>query len=563
MQLETLKIKNEAPEWLTDEGFITLSNGYLLKDETPRQMYRRVAKAASGKLFNPKLEEEFFQIIWKNWLCLATPVASNMGTNRGLPISCNSIHVGDSIDSIFKKQHELAILSKNGAGVGVYIGDIRARNSDIQGNGKSEGIIPWAKCFDSTTLAVNQGSTRRGASALYLPIEHGDRDEFLEIRKPTGDVNRRCSNIHQAFVIDDIFMNKVESGDKEARKVWQEVLKTRFESGEPFILFIDNVNKQNPKEYIDQNLLVKTSNICTEIMLHTDTKHTFVCCLSSLNLARYDEWKNSNLVSLAVKFLDAVLSEYIEKARKIEGLENSVRFAEKSRAIGIGVLGWHSLLQQKKIPFDSFQAMQLNNEIFKYIKEKADEESFQLGLEFGKPEWCVTTGKRNTHLIAVAPTVSNSLISGGVSPGIEPIAANCYALKSAKGTFIIKNKILEAILIEKERNTPEVWKSINENDGSISHLDFLSKEEKEVFLTAREISQFAIIKQAAQRQKYIDQGQSINLFFGKNSSPKYINQVHLEAWRLGIKSLYYCRAESVLKGDLVNRQKEECKACEG
>lgn len=566
--LKDLISQGEAPEWLTEEGLKTLQGGYLLPDETPVKMYHRVSKAAAKALNMPELEEEFFQIIYNNWLCLATPVAANLGTDRGLPISCNSLHVGDSVDSIFGKVHELSMLSKYGAGVGIYLGDVRGRGAPIKGNGFSEGIIPWAKVYDSTTVAVSQGSTRRGASALYLDIEHPDIEEFINIRRPTGDVNRRCMNIHHAVSIGDDFMKRVEAGEPKARHLWTEIIKTRFETGEPYLFFRDNVNNQRPESYIKNNLIIKTSNICNEIALYTDPEHTFVCCLSSLNAVRFKEWKNwksksgKTAVELTVYFLDAVLTEYIEKAKVIPGFESAVRFAEKSRAVGIGVLGYHTLLQEEMLAFDSFGAMMLNNDIFKTIREQADKATLELGALLGEPLWCKGTGRRNTHTMAQAPTVSNSIISGLVSAGIEPIAANVFSLKSAKGTFLRKNKTLEKLLESKGKNTPEVWKSISQNDGSVHHLNFLTNEEKEVFMTAREISQFAIVKQASQRQKYIDQSQSVNLFFGKNSDPKYIHQVHMEAWKSGMKGLYYCRAESVLKGDMVNRQKDECKACE-
>lgn len=567
-KLQDLIDRALAPSWTTEEGLTTLQNGYLQAGEQPVDMYRRVAKSSAEHLNMPELEEDFFEIMWNNWLCLATPIACNSGTERGLPISCNSIHVGDSVDSIFMKSHELAMLSKNGAGVGIYLGDIRGRGTLIKGNGSSEGIVPWAKVFDTTTVGVSQGSTRRGASAVYLPVDHPDFEEFINIRKPTGDTNRRCLNLHHGVCLDDSFMNKVKDGDRESRDKWQEIIKNRFETGEPYLFFSDNVNNQRPECYVKNNLIIKTSNICNEIYLYTDTDHTFVCCLSSLNVVRFDEWKSwksktgRTVPELTTFFLDGIMSEYIQKAKGQRGFESAVRFSEKSRPIGIGVLGWHTLLQEKKLPFDSFESMVLNNQIFKFIREEADKATSELAKLLGEPEWCKGFGRRNSHCLAVAPTVSNSIISGSVSAGIEPIAANLFILKSAKGTFLRKNKTLEKILIEKSKDDHAIWNSISQNDGSVQHLPFLSKEEKEVFLTAREINQFAIIKQAAQRQKYLDMGQSVNLFFAKNSDPKYIHQVHMEAWASGLKGLYYCRAESVLKGDMANRQKDECAACE-
>ena len=562
-KLDDLKKSNDAPQWMENEGYQTLINGYLLNDETPKQMYQRLAKAA-GSYYpkSAKYEEKFFDILWKNWLCPASPICSNFGTDRGLPISCNSIHCADSIDSIFTKNYELATLSKNGAGVGIYFGDIRGRGASIKGNGFSEGTIPWAKVFDTTTVSISQGSTRRGASAIYLPIEHLDIEEFINIRKPIGDINRRCLNINHGICISDEWMQSMIDGDKTKRKLWEEILTNRVSTGEPYLFFTDNINKNNPECYKKNNLTVKTSNICTEITLFTDPEHTFVCCLSSLNLVKYNEWKDTNAINLSIRFLEAVLSEYIKKTEHMKGMEASRLSAIKGRALGLGVLGWHTLLQERSIPFDSFDAMQLNAEIFRTIRAKAEEETIILARELGEPEWCKGFNRRNTHLLACAPTVSNSTISGGYSAGIEPISANIFVQKSAKGTFIRKNATLEKLLETKGKNTSEVWKSINEQNGSVQHLSFLSKEEKEVFLTAREINQHAIIKLAVQRQKWVDQAQSVNLFFAANSSPKYIHEVHLEAWKMGLKTLYYLRSEGVIKSDLASRSSEECKACE-
>ena len=563
-QLDDLKAVNEAPNWMQDEGFRTINGSYLLPDETPRGMYIRLAKAAASYYVDAaKWQEKFFNALWNNWLCPSSPVAANLGTDRGMPISCNSIHLGDSVHSIFMKNHELAMLSKNGAGVGIYMGDVRSRGAGIKGNGKSEGVIPWCKTLDTTTVSISQGSTRRGASVVYLPIEHRDIEEFLNIRRPTGDMNRRCLNLNHGVCISDNWMKSMLAGNKEKRALWQELLRNRVETGEPYLFFSDNVNKQNPACYTDNGLTVKTSNLCTEIFLHTDPDHSFVCCLSSLNLVKWNEWKDTDLVETSVRFLDAVLEEYIQKSKDVPGLECSRRSAIKGRAIGIGILGWHTLLQQRMIPFDSFEAMQLNNEIFRTMRQRSDAETKKLAEELGEPEWCKGHNRRNSHLLAIAPTVSNSTISGGHSAGIEPIAANIYSQKSAKGTFIRKNPTLEALLENKGKNIIEVWQSINQNSGSVQHLDFLSNQEKAVFLTAREINQHALIKQASQRQRWIDQGQSVNLFFAANSDPKYIHDVHIAAWESGMKSLYYLRTEGVIRGDMASRTKEECSACEG
>ncbi len=563
MNLEDLKNDGQAPVWMDEFGLKTLQGGYLLPDETPLKMYQRVSKAAGSYYADQKWTTKFFDVMWAGWLCPASPVLSNLGTKRGLPISCNSIHVGDSVDSIFTKAHELAMLSKNGAGVGIYVGDVRGRGATIQGNGRSEGIIPWNKVFESTVISVSQGSTRRGAAAVYLPMEHADIEEFIQMRKPTGDINRRCMNLNHGVCITDEWMREMLAGDQSKRGLWRMILESRVTTGEPYLFFSDNVNKVNPACYTDKGLSVKTSNICTEIFLHTDKDHSFVCCLSSLNLAKWDEWKDTDLPLIAVRFLDAVLSEYIEKGRGVSGLEASVRSAEKGRAIGIGVLGWHTYLQQNMLPFDSFEAMMANAQIFKTIRNGAEKESAVLAQELGEPLWCKGHGRRNTHLLAVAPTVSNSTIAGGYSAGIEPLAANIFSQKSAKGTFIRKNAVLQRHLVTLGMDTPEIWKSINENSGSIQHLSRLDDKTKDVFKTAREINQYAIVKQAAQRQKYIDQGQSVNLFFGANADPKYIHGVHLEAWRTGLKSLYYFRSEGMIRGDFASRSKDECAACEG
>lgn len=559
-----LKASGEAPEWMKDEGYFTLQSGYLLPGETPKAMYRRVAKAAGGYYADSAMwEEKFFSTMWNNWLCPASPILSNLGTDRGLPISCNTIHVGDSVESIFNKNFELAMLSKNGAGVGIYLGDVRGRGAPIKGNGVSEGVVPWAKVYDITTMAVSQGSTRRGASAVYLPIEHLDTAEFINIRRPTGDVNRRCLNLNHGVCISNAWMRSMLDGDAAKRQLWVEILKARAETGEPYLMFTDNANDGNPECYTANNLSVKSSNICTEIMLHTDPDHSFVCCLSSLNLVRWEEWKDTDLVNIAVRLLDAVLEEYIRKTEDVSGLAASRASAIKGRAIGIGVLGWHSLLQNRMIPFDSFEAMQLNAQVFRTIRGKAEEETKLLAEELGEPLWCKGFNRRNTHLLAIAPTVSNSSISGGYSAGIEPITANVFTIKSSKGTFIRKNSILEQLLETKGQNTPEVWRVINEGAGSVQYLPFMTAEEKAVFMTAREINQHSVIKQAAQRQRWVDQGQSVNLFFGSNSDPKYIHEVHVAAWEGGVKSLYYLRTEGVIRGDLASRSKEECKACEG
>lgn len=913
-ELTELKQTGEAPEWLTEESLKTLMGGYLLPNETPKGMWQRAARASATALNKPELEEKFFDLMWKNWLCLSTPVAANSGVDRGLNISCFGSYVPDSVVGIFDTVKEIAMLSKHGGGTSAFFGDVRGRGEKIKGNGKSDGVIPFNKIFDSTVLGVSQGGVRRGAFASYLPVTHPDIHEFLEMRRPSGDLNRQCLNIHHGVTITDDWMQKVVNGDKEARELWIKIMKTRFETGEPYLLFIDNANNQAPETYKKNDLKIKASNLClqedtlvltknmghqpiknlvgktveiwdginwvknnqfrktgqsellrvtlkdgshmdvtpyhkfiletgekieaqdlsvgsilkhhsqvvstrienqkaaylkgflvaegtklndrpvlqiydkknvcqqklqesleelgepieintnakteikfrfepknnrsimeglapfkyelfewstkykerlpksifnwsfenkvdfiagvmdgdgtvvdntestcyqiasihkqwilqfqqllktlglyssvnlmrkagttdfhdgygayktkdcyrltisnvsarklaqicdfqrlkkfpqkkgyntkpnfitvakieklegtydvycttvpttnnfalsnglmtgncSEIFLHSDEKHTFVCCLSSLNLARWDEWKDTDAAYLSTWFLDGVMQEFINKTEGKEGFERARAFAIKSRALGLGVLGFHTLLQEKMLDFEGLPTYLLNKQIFKKLQKETTRASEDLAKEYGEPEWCVGFGVRNTHRMALAPTVSNSLISGGVSAGIEPIIANAYANKSAKGTFLVQNKTLEKLLESKGQNTALVWSSIVNNEGSVQHLDCLTKEEKEVFKTAREINQFALVKLAADRQQFIDQGQSVNLFFPANVNPKYFSEVHIEAWKQGMKSLYYCRTTSALKADSgsreYKRESTECVMCEG
>lgn len=571
VELNSLKAKGEAPQWLSVEGYTTLSKGYRLKGETPKAMYRRVADAAAKNLYKDSynflkiksLADTFFDYMYnKNWLCPASPVLSNLGTDRGLPISCFGIDIGDSVKSITEGIGELAALSKAGGGVGVNMQRIRERGAEINNgkNGKTEGIIPFAKMYDSTILGISQGATRRGAASINLNIEHGDWEEFIRMRRPEGDPSRQCGYLHHCSVISDEFMNRVVSGDAVARAKWVELMKARIETGESYIMFKDTVNRNNPEAYKKNGLEVDMTNICSEITLYTDDDHSFICCLSSLNLTRYDEWKNSDLPYVTTLFLNGVLNEFIDKGKYIYGMDKVVRSAEKGRAIGIGVLGWHTLLQQKSIPFASFQAMTLNNEIFKKIDEDSLKASQELAKEFGEPAWCKGTGEYNSHRTAIAPTRSNSIISGDVSPGIEPIIANAYTDNTAKGTFIRRNKELEKVLEAHGKNDDRTWKDISGNSGSVQHLDFLSDHEKNVFKTAYEIDQNVLIQQASQRQKYICQAQSLNLFFPFGVDPKYFNDVHLQAWRLGVKTLYYCRSTSAIQ---VDHTGADCESCEG
>jgi ribonucleoside-diphosphate reductase alpha chain len=557
-------------DWNDEISLSMLSDGYLLPHEDVKAAFRRVSKASSKRLRKRELQPYFLEAMEKNWLCLASPVLSNLGTERGLPISCFTIHVGDSIEGIADSNSELMRLSSQGGGVGMYTGDIRGRGEPIKDNGVSEGVVPWLKIYDSTTLATNQGSVRRGATAFYLDINHKDIEEFIQIRRPKGDVNRQCLNSHHAVVINDEFMERVENKDPKALKLWGEILRTRLETGEPYIMFSDNVNKANPEAYKKNNLTVKSSNICSEILLYTDPLHSFVCCLSSLNYSRWEEWKDykfengMTLPELSVWFLEGVLQEFIDRAKNMKFMDNTVRSAIKGRAIGVGALGWHTLLQQKGLPFLSIASTALRKQISKFVYDESIKASKDQAKEYGEPEWCKGTGLRHTHHIAIAPTVSNAHISGGVSPSIEPIPANVYNLKTAKGTFIKKNKQLEELLNSKGYNTPFIWEQILADKGSILGLPdyILNDEEKSVFLTFKEINQLGIVQQTAAVYEWVDQGVSLNLNFDPNDSPKWISEVHKTAWSLGIKTLYYMRTESVLRGDNLQRL-ASCVSCEG
>ena len=554
----------DYPSFMDEISIATLSKGYLLPGETPKKAYRRVANAAARRLGKPELENKFFKIIWNGWLGLASPVISNMGTDRGLPISCFGIDTPDSIRGISLTNAELMKLTSQGGGVGISVSRIRPRGAQIAGNGKSEGVVPWCKIYDSAIIATNQGNVRRGAASVNLDVNHPDIKEYLQIRRPKGDPNRQCLNLHQCVVVDDPFMRKLESRDQEVMALWAEILKSRMETGEPYIMYKDNVNKNNPISYMMNNLEVSMTNICTEITLFTDEEHSFICCLSSLNLAKYEEWKDTDTVELATWFLDGVMQEFIDKSNGKDSLKRTHNHAKKGRALGLGVMGWHTFLQQKQLPFNSIASTAHTHNIFSDIRNKAEKASRDLADEYGEPVWCRGTGMRNTHLLAIAPTVSNSVITGGISAGIEPLPANIYTFNGAKGTFIRKNKVLQDILIEKGEDKDKWWDQMLKDGGSVQNLpdNILSQENKELFFTFSEINQLELVRQSAIRQRYLDQTQSLNLSFDPNDSPKWINQVHIEAWKLGVKTLYYLRTDSVIKGDLGSRM-ADCISCDG
>jgi len=546
-------MSNETrPQWMTEEALHTLSNGYLLSGETPRSMMQRLASTAGKVNQDPDLEDDIFTCLWNGWVGAASPVCSNFGTNRGLPISCFSVHLSDSVSSVYSHLKEVAQLSKNGGGVGVYYGDIRPAGSPISSGGFSTGVVPWAQQFDLCSRVVSQGGVRRGSFANYIPISHPDLPEMLRTKDHTKGDPRNFLDGNLAVTVTDEWIESMIAGDTKKQELFGEVLKTRLISGSPYLAFIDNANNQNPQCYVERGLKVSTSNLCSEIFLHTDEHHTFVCVLSSMNLARYDEWKDwrsptsgRSAPEIAVHLLEAVVSEFIRKADGLVGMGRAVRFARKSRALGLGTMGLHTLYQKRGLPFASEGARELNIEAHKYVKEQALTASRELAEKFGEPEWCVGSGQRHTHLTAIAPTRTNSVISGAFSQGIEPLDSNLFVAKQAKGTYVRKNPVLEQLF--RDTGVPEtVWEEILEARGSVQDINFLTDEEKEVFKTAREIDQFELVKQAADRQPHVCQGQSLNLFPDSESSAAYLYRLHLVAWKHKLKSLYYLKGKSPL-----------------
>ncbi len=535
----------DVPGWMGSESLIQFKKS-ALPGETPRDAFNRIAGG----------DDKLFTYLWNGWICPSTPVLANYNTPRGLPISCFSSVAHDSLDGIFNTGHEIARLTKNGGGTAVDFSLLRGRGSPIRGYGTSNSIVAWCKLYDVITDKVRQGNVRRGALAIYLDAEHTDIEEFMRIRRPEGDPRNQCLDVHHGIKLSNRFMSKVEEGDPHARQVWGEILRTRLETGEPYLFFSDNANA-------DINLpgkpdyKVSASNLCNEIYLHSDTEHTFVCCLSSLNLTKYDEWKDTDVVSVAIRLLDDVMEEFIQKASLLPGFENSVRFAKASRALGLGVLGFHTMLQAKSIPYGSTEAAKLNYNIFKQLREQSYAASEALGVERGVPEWARGTGRRNTHTMAIAPTYSNSIVSGFVSEGINLIPANAYLHRSSQGSFIKTN----AELLKLGLLSEEDWTSSVAMKGSIQHLD-LDPHVKSVFLTAREINQMDHINMAGIRQQFLDQGQSLNIFCNYDVPKNIFNQWHLNAWKLGLKGLYYVRASAASKGDVVNYS-TDCVACEG
>ena len=542
--------------WFNEESEQMLNRGYLLNGETLEGAIDRITSAAARRLYKPELKDAFKEMIVKGWISFSSPVWANMGTQRGLPISCFNVHVPDSIEGITHKMGEVIMQTKIGGGTSGYFGELRHRGTAVTDNGKSSGAVSFMKLFDTAMDVVSQGGVRRGAFAAYLDIDHDDVEEFLQIR----DIGNPIQNLFMGVCVPDYWMHEMIEGDTDKRRIWAKVLESRQQKGMPYIFFTDNVNRNKPQVYKDKGLTINASNLCSEIMLPSTEDESFICCLSSMNLELYDEWKDTNAVKLAIYFLDAVLSEFIEKTEGNYYLSAARNFAIRHRALGLGVLGYHSYLQRNMIPFESMEAKMFNAKVFKQIQEQSLAASKELANIYGEPELLKGYGVRNATTMAIAPTTSSSAILGQTSPGIEPFASNYYKAGLAKGNFIRKNKYLAKLLEKKGLDTEDVWRDIMLNHGSVQHMTQLTQEEKDVFKTFKEISPLEIVTQAAQRQQYIDQAQSLNLNIPSSMPIKDVNKVIIDAWKMGVKTLYYQRSQSVSKELVINFM--NCSSCE-
>lgn len=542
--------------WKNEESEQMLNRGYLLKGETIDGAIERICKAAAQRLYKPELTDAFREMIERGWMSLSSPIWANMGTERGLPISCFNVHVPDNIEGITHKLGEVIMQTKIGGGTSAYFGDLRGRGTAVTDNGKSSGAVSFMRLFDTAMDTISQGGVRRGAFAAYLDIDHPDIEEFLKIKS----IGHPIQNLFFGVCVPDYWMQDMIDGDTAKREIWAKILESRQQKGLPYLFFTDNVNREKPQVYKDKNCTINASNLCSEIMLPSNFEESFICCLSSMNLELYDEWKDTDAVRLAIFFLDAVLQEFINKTEDNHYLASANRFAKRHRALGLGVLGWHSYLQKNMIPFEGLAAKQLTTKIFSELRDKADKATADLARIYGEPELLKGYGRRNTTTLAIAPTTSSSAILGQTSPGIEPFSSNYYKAGLAKGNFMRQNKYLKQLLEYKGIDTEDIWRSIMLNHGSVQHLKELRKEEKDVFKTFKEISQLEIIQQAAIRQKYIDQAQSLNLNIPPNLPVKEVNKLMIEAWQLGIKTLYYQRSQSVSKEMVTNLA--TCVSCE-
>ena len=544
-------------EWLNEDSRLFLQRGYLLEGTTALDRIRYIAEHAERKLGIEGYADKFYHYMARGYFSLSSPIWSNFGLDRGLPISCFGSYIGDSIHEIMETTAEVGMMSKIGGGTSGYFGDIRPRGSAIKNNGKSDGSFNFSKLFDTVIDVISQGTSRKGQFAGYIDIEHGDIDEWLDIHTEGNPIQL----MYYGVCVGHDWLESMKSGDPYKRQLWAKLLQRKTETGIPYLFFKDNANAGRPDVYKDKNMTVPASNLCTEIMLPSSSDESFVCCLSSMNLLYFDEWKDTDAPEVLTYFLDVVMSEFIEKSNEIPFLHRANKFARRHRALGLGVLGWHSYLQANNIAFDSFQAMQKNNEVFRTLQEKTLKASQELAKRFGEPEILKGYGRRNTTLMSIAPTKSSSFILGSVSPSVEPFKSNYYVKDLAKIKTVYKNPFLEKLLKEKGLDNEEIWESILHNDGSVQHLAQLTDEEKEVFKTFSEISQLSVIQQAAQRQKYIDQGQSINIMVHPATPAKDLNQLYLTAEELGLKSIYY--QYSMSAAQVFNRNLLSCSSCEG
>jgi ribonucleoside-diphosphate reductase alpha chain len=554
-------------KWLTKHSRDFLAAGYISGNYTAEERIREIADRAESILKINGFSDKFYNYMSEGFYSLASPVWSNFGKERGLPVSCFGSNIADDMGNILYTQSEVGMMSKLGGGTSGYFGHIRHRGASVKNNGEASGSVHIMQLFETMVDVVSQGSVRRGRFSPYLPVEHKDISEFLDI----GTEGNPIQELTHGVTVSDQWMREMIDGDIDKRNIWAKVLQRRGEIGYPYIFFDGNANNGTPKVYKDKNHKINASNLCTEIMLPSNDEWSFVCVLSSLNVLHYEKWKDTDAVETMVYFLDAVITEFLEKLESYKKssdrddqqtfmfMERAYNFAKENRALGLGVLGWHSLLQSKMLTFNSQEAFDLNNQIFKCIKEKSYKASSELAQQFGEPKVLKGYGRRNTTLNAIAPTTSSAFILGQVSQGIEPIWSNIYVKDIAKTKTTIKNSYLEKLLEKKSKNTQEVWRSIRDRDGSVQHLDFLSEEEKDIFKTYSEINQMDIIYQAANRQNYIDQGQSVNLMIHPDMSAKEINKLYITAWELGLKSLYYQHSMNAAQKF---KQNKECLSCE-
>lgn len=561
------EIKADNFNWMTEHSRQFLASGYLSEEETPESRIKDIADNAEKILKITGFSDKFYNYMSEGYFSLASPVWSNFGKERGLPISCFGSNIDDDMGNILYTQSEIGMMSKLGGGTSGYFGHIRSRGAEVKDNGVASGAVHIMQLFESMVDVVSQGSVRRGRFSPYLPVEHNDIEEFLDI----GTEGNPIQELTHGVSVTDKWMQEMIDGDPKKRKIWAKVIQRRCEIGYPYIFFKDKANDGAPDVFRDKNLSINASNLCTEIMLPSNSNWSFVCVLSSVNLLHYDSWKDTDAVETMVYFLDAVITEFLTKLEQYRDsdsnddkqtflfMERAYNFAKDNRALGLGVLGWHSLLQSKSLAFDSQDAFDLNNEVFREIKSRSYLASKELANKFGEPKTLKGYGRRNATLNAVAPTTSSAFILGQVSQGIEPIWSNIYVKDIAKVKTTIKNPFLEQLLSLKGYNNKETWDSIRDNDGSVQHLELLTDHEKNVFKTYPEIDQLDIIYQAANRQNHIDQGQSLNIMVHPDMSPKEINKIHITAWKLNIKSLYYQHSMNAAQKF---KQKKECASCE-